>query len=282
MTIYYKSVRYIDGKMRWVITDEDDNIINKVPSRDELKVAIPDCGKSQSRFKGRKCYRCGSKETYMKNNGRPDWRRDVIEKNRSSDKFLCSRCFGKDYQNLPNSQNNIIKSMRQCRTGQLDIYSETGEGLIIEAIVAKVRKLKVLSIELDNFVYKSDISNDLEYGISEIKGPKLDNNGRWVAKIGSEHNFDTLFVVCMDRNRNYIDRIYIVPESELYGYTYIEIYEDWSGVLRMEGSKFEWIEEFRINDEIRDIYNDCYHNLMFYLKDRETFGIDNIKDWLNK
>ncbi len=28
MTIYYKSVRYIDGKMRWVITDEDDNIIN--------------------------------------------------------------------------------------------------------------------------------------------------------------------------------------------------------------------------------------------------------------
>lgn len=98
-----------------------------------------------------------------------------------------------------------------------------------------------------------------------------------MTKIGSEHNFDTLFAVCMDKNRNNIDRIYIVPESELYGYTYIEIYEDWSDVLRMGGSKFEWIEEFRINDEIKDIYNDCYHDLMLYLKDRETFGVDDIK-----
>ncbi len=34
---YYKSVRLVDGKPRWVIVDENDNIVNKNPSKDELK-----------------------------------------------------------------------------------------------------------------------------------------------------------------------------------------------------------------------------------------------------
>lgn len=33
----YKSYRFVDGKARWIIVDEDGNIINKNPSKDELK-----------------------------------------------------------------------------------------------------------------------------------------------------------------------------------------------------------------------------------------------------
>lgn len=33
---YYKSVRLVDGKPRWVIVDENDNIVNNNPSKDEL------------------------------------------------------------------------------------------------------------------------------------------------------------------------------------------------------------------------------------------------------
>lgn len=33
----YKSIIIIDGKPRWVIVDEDGKIINRNPSKDELK-----------------------------------------------------------------------------------------------------------------------------------------------------------------------------------------------------------------------------------------------------
>lgn len=37
MIIYYRSYRYIDGKSRWVIVDENGKIVNKNPSKEELK-----------------------------------------------------------------------------------------------------------------------------------------------------------------------------------------------------------------------------------------------------
>lgn len=37
MTEYYKSYRIIDGKSRWVIVDETGKIVNRYPSKDELK-----------------------------------------------------------------------------------------------------------------------------------------------------------------------------------------------------------------------------------------------------
>lgn len=54
-----------------------------------------------------------------------------------------------------------------------------------------------------------------------------------------------------------IKRIYIVPEFELYGYTDMRIYEDFSKISK-GGSKFEWIE-----DRIKDIssFNSTYHNM---------------------
>jgi len=37
MTEHYKSYRIIDGKPRWVIVDETSKIVNRNPSKDELK-----------------------------------------------------------------------------------------------------------------------------------------------------------------------------------------------------------------------------------------------------
>lgn len=73
-----------------------------------------------------------------------------------------------------------------------------------------------------------------------------------------EHNFDSIAVTYMDNNNPWknTNRVYIIPESELYGETQITIYEDWPKVSRR--SKFEWIEKYRINEKP---FNDIYHSV---------------------
>jgi hypothetical protein len=205
-------------------------------------------------FEGRKCHICGGDNTTIKWNGKPHWRTNR-NKDREWDRkyHLCSDCYRK-YD--PESLENLIKSMRLSRIGDLERESENGKSVIGQWMTAKVLELTDNNIEKNNFREKVDLSKHHILGKVEVKSPSL-IEGKWHAYIGMEHNFDSITVTCMDNNNPWknANRVYIIPESELYGETQITIYEDWPKISRR--SKFEWIEKYRIDEKP---FNDIYHS----------------------
>lgn len=240
--VYYKSVRYIDGRMTWVIEDDHGNI-NKSPTKDQLNVSILD-DKKRTQFKGRKCCECGSYETYIYGS-RPKWYTHICTKECCTG-YICNKCYIRMRHKLPEDYHSIVKSMRKFRNKQLSKDSKLGKGFIGEMIVAKTRGLKSCSMETDVFNHKSDLSIDPEYGDIQVK-LRTPQNGDYKVSFGAEHNFDTLFVLCMSKDMKNIEKMYAIPEGELYGITQITICKN--------GTKYE---TFRI-DEVP--YNDVFHNM---------------------
>ncbi len=60
----------------------------------------------------------------------------------------------------------------------------------------------------------------------------------------------------MDKNVPWIDieKVYVIPESELYGEVRINIYKDFSNVR----SRFKWVDKFRVDEKD---FNDIYHTM---------------------
>ncbi len=272
MTAYYKSYRIIGGRPKWVITDEYGKIVD-IPTNEQMKTAIigysPD---PQIR-----CCICNSDKTSIDRDGYPVWRKYKDEMgNWDKKSYSCHSCYMDIYNKSANGSHTMMRLLRSVRTGNIYIYGDKGKGLIVEMVVAKVRRLKNINIETDNFNSQLDLSCDNEYGRPQIKGPSL-IGGIWKVHFGP--NFDHIWIVCMDKNRKNVKRIYIIPCCKLANSTVINIYEDWSRVTR-GGSKFEWVEEYRIDEFIKDIYNDAYHSLLSFLGDKKYFGIDDIKKWM--
>lgn len=247
--MYYKSVRIINGKPKWVIADEYDNMIED-PTIEQIKAAVLEDTYSyrrqifKKRMKGRKCCICNNYGTRINStSGSPQWHSHICDK-KDCARYICDNCWGKSYR------------CSDFRSGNLDPDSTSGKGFIAEMIVAKTRNLKNCNIELDNFHATFDLSIDPEYGKLQVKGPSISGN-RWKATFNSiEHNFDHVFVVCMDRHRKHVERVYIVPRSKLIGKKAVLIYKDWSKIRGI--SEFEWIEEYRVDARP---YDDTFHSL---------------------
>lgn len=182
--------------------------------------------------------------------------------------YICRTCYIKS----PDSQQYLLKQIANCRNSQIDKFGTRGIGLIGEATIAKVRKLDILSIKLDNFDYKYDLSPDAEYGIIQAKF-KILLYGEWKIGIGP-HNFDTLLVLCADKKGNIIERVYAIPKVEVYDISKgIGLHKNPSPSI---GSKYD---KFQIDPKE---YDNSYRDLIIYLKDKRYFGIDDIIAWLNK
>lgn len=221
---------------------------------------------------GRKCRKCGNDKTYVNNSGTHHWFKYIDEEGIWDGKsYLCQRCHSIIKNNLPDSGANIIKSMRKSRTGQLTICSETGKGLIGEAVIAKIRDLDILSIKLNNLNCIFDLSIDCTYGRIQVK---LRNPyyGYWHIRLDRDHNFDTLFILCLNEHMKKVDRMYIIPESELYNVMGINICMN---PTKQIGSRYD---RFRVDS---GPYDYIYQDLMSYLRNKISFGIEEIKEWLN-
>jgi hypothetical protein len=249
--IFYKSIRFIDGKLRTMIINEYGDIVRN-PTSNDMKMAI--FGEPP-----KKCYVCGT------DNGGWNWRRDYDNKGNLTGRYLCKSCWD---MHSPNSGNNIIKSMANLRRGLLVIDNEKGKGIISEAVVAKIRKLDILCIEMDNFNYVYDLSIDPEYGIIQVKARHL-HYGEWGIGHFNNMDFDNLFFICMDEFWENIDRMYVIPIEDIPDSLGISIYKN--------PSRGEWYRNFRIEEKH---YNDAYHNLISFIRHKQYFGIEDIKKWM--
>lgn len=235
--------------------------------------------KEQS-FRDRICCICGSKDTYIYN-GTPDWAKHKNEKGIWDGKWVCSLCDGKERQKRPNSQNSARKSVTDVRTGNLRIDSETGRSIIDQAVVVKTIGGKDVNIEMDKFDYLIDIKQE-NYGAIDVKGAALksqtclDVRGdtliyyKWIFPTRRKIDCDTYICLGYDSERKNIEMSWIIPnEGWVRNLSNIDIYKTF------RKSKYD---QFKVDPKP---YNDTYHNLMEFLKDRKYFGIEDIKKWLS-
>lgn len=215
----------------------------------------------KKKFEKRECCKCGSKDTYTYQ-GSEKWMTCEC-----CTGYICMNCYDKGRYNNNGGNKNDEKLLRNSRTGELYKYSEKGKGLIFESSVIKVRQIINCNIDNDNFNFKFDTSCDKEYGILQIKG-RVPYYKNW--KVYFNHNFDTLFFLCLDKGMNDIVRIYAIPVAELYGISGLEIIED-------DSIYSKW-KRFRLEDI--SSYNNAYHSLISYLGNKDFFGVEDIKKWL--
>ncbi len=247
MTIYYKSVRYINGKLRTVIADEDDKII-KNPTKEQKELAIFDNRRKNTTVK---CCKCGG-GTYIDTCGRHQWHKCRCDKENCTT-YLCHRCNSKDYDKERNS-------MAAWRTGSLSMYSSTGKGFIGAQIVAKTYELDDCNIKMNNFNFYVDISKHPTYGYVEVKTASLDiEYMRWMVHL-SNWSFDTLVILCMDCESPWknVLRAYVIPKEYVVGLQ--GVYIPARGLidkLALSSRGTKW-DKFRVDEKP---FNDTYHKM---------------------
>jgi len=259
----YKSYSIVNGKPRWIICDEEGNVINRNPTGEQLK--IPILGDIP-----RKCYKCGNNSTYVDNSGRKVWSKyygDSNKKEWDGKSWLCSNCYQKILNNLPNSYKNIIKSMIKSRNGGLDIFSETGKGLIGECIVANV--LEIRSCDNCDVIKNYDFHNHYDidhgtilvygkYGKIDVKTSKLLENpaGHYKWTFHSYGKIDCDHYVCIgfDKDRNNVDSVHIIPGDKS-----IIVSDDICIYKYLDASRGSKWSEFMVDHKK---YNDVYHFIL--------------------
>lgn len=245
----YKSYRIVDGKPRWVIVDENGKIINRNPNN-ELKGLEKEIQISYSR--GNKkiykhndsntCNRCNINFAIAKGNPRMD---------NDNGKWLCKKCYDRDYQkNNPNSTNNTIKSLANCRTKNQDPNSSNAKGDKIQKLINILENFECLNERLDNFTTPID-SIDPKTGLKyQIKG-KWIKNRRWCYEcLEKEWNkeFHSIFLCCVSEDGNIVERIYKIPKNEITELRKRNSITIYKNQLRRSKTLY-WYEKYRITNK---------------------------------
>lgn len=152
---YYKSKRYIDGKVRQIIVDGNEKIVSINPSKDELKILEEEQytkrrkGGSKNYNETNICPMIKEDGTVCKNkliSGKTMREHDKEEK--ETGRWICTNCYEK-YDS--NSQHNILKSVASHRTGNLDPNSNHAKADNFEELTHRWKGVKILSKENDYY-----------------------------------------------------------------------------------------------------------------------------------
>lgn len=165
-------------------------------------------------------------------------------------RWLCKSCYNKDYDKRPDSRNSAIKKLADRRTGNIDPNSNSAKGDIFEEVTCRIRGVKRLSIEDNNYGLHFDHSIDSELGIIQTKGSVYSTiDERWEANVTNEYGkeFDHLIFYCADKDMKNIERIYIFPRIEIIKRKTIGIYKN---PMNSRGTRsiIPWYEKYRVRD----------------------------------
>lgn len=236
MTTYYKSIRYIDGKAKWVIEEENGDI-NKNPTKEQLKSAILD-DLERTKYKNRECYICHKTGNFT------DVPYNYYEGNWDAKSYICRSCYVVDYYG------KYEKYIADFRNKNLDPKSSSGKGFIFEQIVNNTLGIENCNIRLDNFHSHFDGSQHQEFGMIQSKGTILFygiyKGFIWSFNTSDIKDCDTVFLICMDIEMKNVDRVYRIAVD------YIDVM-----TIYRSSKRSKW-EKFRIDEKP---FNDTFHNM---------------------
>lgn len=230
--------------------------------------------------KNRKCYVCGSEETYVKPNGDLDWRKYPNVDRWDGKSYICKDCYNSYrrsyYHDIgkfdPDSISSWMRSNANVRTGKISSITNNGLGIIVEYVICAERNIRNNNVIVDNFTSKIDLTIDEEYGIIQSRSAVI-SYGEWRPGPFDNINFDNAFICCIDKWRKNIERVYVIPKELLFTKKSLVFYK--------KPSKNVWYDngDYRIDEKP---YNDAYKNLMNYIKNKELFSIDDLEKWLEQ
>lgn len=174
-------------------------------------------------------------------------------------KWICLRHYNIDHERYnPKSRNNIIKSIADHRTGNLDPDSAHAKADLFQELTCKWRStvstipVTDLNKENDNYEWPIDHSRDSELGIIDSMGRFYNSVYRlWpFANIVRyrKKGIDHIICYCASENGETIERIYIIPKKEFENRTSIGIFKS---PTDSHGNHIgiPWHEKYRIKDE---------------------------------
>jgi len=244
-------MRWINGKLSKVITDENDNII-KNPNDEQIKMSILDNRRKKRKrtnFEKRICCICGSDHTDKNVLDCPIWINHKCDKIDCT-KYVCHSCHKKiQYRSFSSGY-----YIAQWRIGELDPSSPSGKGFIGQQIVAKRYGIEDCNLKMDNFHFYVDLSKIPGLGYAEVKTASYDiEQAKWPFSNINKENFDILLLLCMDAFSPWrdVERVYMIPDE----------YAESTGIsINRYPSRLTYMskEKFRID---RRPFNDIYHNM---------------------
>lgn len=83
-----------------------------------------------------------------------------------------------------------------------------------DLIVAKARGIKNCRLQIIDSVPKFNLLLDPEYGIVKVLF-KTSYYEEYKVSIGNGRGFDTLLIVCINRDKKIIEKVFAIPEKEL-------------------------------------------------------------------
>lgn len=105
----------------------------------------------------------------------------------------------------------------------------------------------------------------------DVKGASLIYDS-WHYQTNEKIDCDTYFFLGYDKNRENVYVVFIIPNHVVMHNTGITISKN--------SFRTQKYDKFKVDDQdIYDSINEIYHDLMSYLKGKETFGIEDIKKW---
>lgn len=234
----FKSYRLIEGKITLVLVDEDGNIINKNPNKEELKDLKLEKRKVYRGVYNRtnSCDSCGNKLVLHKGH------REYDDEGNWTGRWLCITCDNK----MPYSYNSIKKMLTDRRLGNIKYNSNNIKGDFFQKLTCIWLCIKDLNIENDNYRSPLDHSRHPILGVVQTSGRFLTlihGTEGWEFSASNDHNkqFDNKICYCADKDGQTIEKAYIFPRYEIMTRTSITIKK-----LPIYNP---WYEKYKVTDE---------------------------------
>lgn len=244
----------IGEKPRWVIVDENDKIINKNPSKEDLKGLQQSILRTYRSKSGcyndtNTCDRCGKSFSEI---GWGNPRRECDKDGNPTGKWDCPTCYQK-YD--PNSTYNILKPLGKRRKGYQDPNHGNTKGDKIQELARIEFGWIDLNKERDNYMSPIDFFDPKTGLFYQVRGRWYDPKDRsWrFADLKGERikNYEDMVCYCMSNDGKRVERIYIIPFWEIEKRTCISIMKNPTNCVGIP--IIPWYEKYRVIEE-KELY----------------------------
>ena len=254
MSKYRMSVSFDEKNFFWIVIDKEKLIKN--PTKEDLigtklkyynKTNICDICREENKREGKKL-------TYKSVLYPKNALHEKDNNGKETDKWICHRHHVNAYERYnPNSQHNLIKSMRDHRVGNQDPNSSNAKGDNSLELACELYGWEDLNKKYDNYIYPLDCYDPKTGLYHQVQGRYYNSIYQWWSFTGLEDEWEKIVkqlisclenmaCFCYDKDGKYIERIYKFPWKEITRVKSISIYKNPSkGGLQNE--------QYRITDE---------------------------------
>lgn len=188
-----------------------------------------------------KCCICGKGNLTSKTAIRGEYIREDLRR-----KWACTNCYNEDRQkNNPNSQYNLMKSVRNCRTGNQNPNHETTKARKSQKLACRLYGWIDLNEENDNYNFPIDCYDPKTGLYHQVQGRYYSRISQWTFgnfKNELEKIYENMVCFCFSKDGKIVERIYKFLRKEIMRVKGITIYKNPS-----KGGQQN--EQYRVTDE---------------------------------